>query len=204
MIWTARSLPVVFAVALASCATTSGPRQIRIEAPAGKPVRVDGGFDRGEWSDARRLALPEGATLLVKRNSEALMIAVRLPADAWRYVDLYFADRNGRLFNFHASMQQGERRLPAGWSDSDPPFAWGPFEHWQSSIARRTGAPDDAPIARQIEPLAGYELRIPFGLLGERPVRMMVEIRDFMGEGPAWTFPTRAGRADPGTWILLG
>lgn len=102
-------------------------------------------------------------------------------------------------------MRQGERVLPreGGWSDSDPPFRWGPLPGWQSNIAERTGAGSDAPLAEQLRPYQGYEFRIPFARLGRPPWQMRVEIRDFLGESEDVAWPAGSSRVDSGGWAVV-
>lgn len=171
--------------------------------PEGSSIMVDGRIGQGEWADASYMMLEGGATLMAKRRSDDLLLGVRLPVGAYRYLDVYVRDSDGRSINLHASMRQGERVLPKEWTDSSPAFAWGPLKDWQSSIARRTTAPPDAPISRQLEPIEGYEMRVPVAHLGCPPFSVRVEIRDFIGEAPDWVYPAASSRSDHSTWLRI-
>src|SRR5689334_5410600 len=100
--------------AMAACAVLPD------EPPPAPPcnVTVDGALNVAEWQGAQRIELTGGATLWLQQTPSHVCFAVEQGAAAPRYVDLFIADRAGVLHNLHASMQVGERTLPARrWTD---------------------------------------------------------------------------------------
>lgn len=165
-------------------------------------IILDGRLHKGEWRGARSHKLGE-ATLLTKHRGDTLFIGIRQPRTALRYADIYIQNGQGRLLNLHASFRQGERTLSGIWSDGDPPFVWEPTTGWQSSVVPRTSAARNAPVREQIASFDGYEMRIPSALLGPRPWRIRVELRDFERRLPDWVYPKESTRLEPSGWAVL-
>ena len=169
-----------------------------LSVPCGSPISVDGQIAADEWGDASATNVGVGTKLLTKVAGPDLLLAIKLPARSFRYVDLYVQESSGRLINLHASMKQGERALSDGWSDQSPAFTWSP-QGWNSSTAQRTGAATEVPIEHQLKPLDGYELRVPLSKLGT-PARLRLEVRDFEGTKADWVWPSSSTRHDYNGW----
>lgn len=169
-----------------------------VRVPLGAKVTIDGRIGKAEWAGAARQSA-RGAILLAKRSQSRLLIGVKLPRSEKRYVDLYVADADGRVRNYHASLRQGERILPAQWTDEHPKFTWGKSSDWAASLAPRALVAD-GPTGVLFE---GYELAIAVAHLGRCPFRVRAEVRDFFGQGQDWVFPAASTRSNVDSWAWL-
>ncbi len=119
---------VPFALCTA-CAGELQPRQV-VSVPRGSAVMIDGRISPGEWSDAKRIVLANGATLYVKQHEHYLLLAIVFPSGKYGFTDLFV---NGDL-DLHASAKLGERkRQPDGtWSRRD----WWNNDRWAANVSR--------------------------------------------------------------------
>jgi|CXWL01.1.fsa_nt_gi hypothetical protein len=189
---------LLLAAVLAGCATAPPPPP----PPCG--VVVDGVLNAAEWQSAQRLDLSGGAVLWLIQAPEHVCIAAETRPAGLRFVDIFLTDGAGVTQNLHASMQVGERTLPArGWTDETPATAWGQTTGWRANaVARVPGVADSAPVAEQLAPYEGYEFVIA-NAARPRPWRMRVEVRDFAGQARDIVWPAQSRRADPASWALL-
>jgi hypothetical protein len=187
------------ASALAACAVLpegEGPPPLPCN------VTVDGSLNVSEWQSAQRIELANGAALWLKQTTSHVCFAVEQGAAAPRYVDVFIADRAGTLHNLHASMQVGERTLPARrWTDEEPPTAWGQTTGWTANAATQLDPETHGPSIEQVAPFDGYEFVIDRAQLS--PWRIRVEVRDFHGEARDIVWPAQSRRTDIATWAVL-
>lgn len=167
-------------------------------------IQTDGRIDAEEWAGAATRDLGEGVTLLVLNRPDGLYLATRSAARGPHYTDLYVAGADAEALNLHASMQTGERRLPAaGWSDAEPAFAWGRQAGWNANtVAERPQASAAASLAEQLQPYDGQEFRIAHERLPVQ-ARWRVEVRDFEGKKPDLAWPPGSTRTDRSSWAPL-
>jgi hypothetical protein len=188
------------ATALAGCAV------LPEEAPPPPPcnVTVDGMLNVSEWQGSQRIELTNGAVLWLQQTTSHVCIAVEPGQSGARYVDAFIADRAGALHNLHASLQVGERTLPARtrWTDENPPTTWGQTTGWSANAAtRRADADTNAPVSEQLTPFDGYEFVINRAQLN--PWRIRIEVRDFEGDARDIVWPAQSRRNDIATWAVL-
>lgn len=166
-------------------------------------VTVNGSLDVSEWQDAQRIELSSGAALWLKQTPSHVCFAVEPGEASPRYVDVFIADRAGVLHNLHASMQVGERTLPARarWTDETPEAAWGQTTGWTANTATTLDPETHAPSIEQLAPFDGYEFVIDRAVLS--PWRIRVEVRDFHGEARDIVWPAQSRRTDIATWAVL-
>jgi hypothetical protein len=165
-------------------------------------VAVDGSLNVSEWQGSQRIELTNGAVLWLKQTQSHVCFAVEPNEAGPRYVDVFIADRAGALHNLHASMQVGERTLPARrWTDEDPPTSWGQTTGWTANAATTLDPETHAPSIEQLAPFDGYEFVIDRAALN--PWRIRVEVRDFRGEARDIVWPAGSRRTDIATWAVL-
>lgn len=170
---------------------------------ASSELVLDGKVGAAEWAGVPGQQVEGGATLFTRMHGENLYVAIRLPPGAYRYADLYIADRTGRILNLHTSMRFGERVLTAVDGDKGPPFVWEPNTGWYGSTAPYREGEQDRPLTEQFHPYEGYEMRVPVRMLGPRPWTYRLELRSFgTGEG-VWTYPVDSSLADWKSWPEL-
>jgi hypothetical protein len=165
-------------------------------------VTVDGSLNAAEWQDAQRIELTNGAALWLKQTPSHVCFAVEPGEAGPRYVDVFIADRAGVLHNLHASMQVGERTLPARrWTDETPETNWGQTTGWTVNAATTLDPETHGPSIEQVAPFDGYEFVIDRTVLS--PWRIRVEVRDFHGEARDIVWPAQSRRTDIATWAVL-
>lgn len=169
-------------------------------------IVADGQIREPEWANARRIAMAEGVSVLVKADAQTVAIAVRnAPRGAPQYTDLFIVAEDGQVWNLHASMQLGERKLPGrAWTDDAPAFAWGNNVDWRANeVAVKPGADADAPFAAQVQPCDGQEFLIARRKLPGKRWGVRIEVRDFMNERPDLAHPEGSDRHDSGGWAAI-
>lgn len=188
------------AMALAGCVVL--PED---EGPPPPPcgVTVDGMLNVSEWQGAQRIELTSGATIWLQQTPSHVCFAVEPGEAGPRYVDVFIADRAGVLHNLHASMQVGERTLPARgrWNDENPETNWGRTTGWSANAATTLDPETHGPSIEQVAPFDGYEFVIDRAVLS--PWRIRVEVRDFHGEARDIVWPAGSRRTDIATWAVL-
>ena len=167
-------------------------------------IQPDGNFDEKVWRQARKVKLAEHTTLYLFQNQDALFIGVKNEDGARRYTDVYFHNEAIGTVNLHASMQLGERGLTANWDDSTPAWNWGNNSQWQANTAKLDETKDkQLPFSDRLQPYQGQEFRIDKAKLKAEQVRLRLEVRDFMGEAEAISYPKESTRADVNSWLYL-
>ena len=167
-------------------------------------IQPDGNFEEKVWQKARKVKLAERTTLYLFQNQDALFVGIRNEDGARRYTDAYVHSEAIGTVNLHASMQLGERVLHDGWDDSTPAWNWGNNSQWQANTVKLDEAKDkQLPFSDRLQPYHGQEFRIDKTKLAPGQVRLRLEVRDFMGEAEAISFPEESTRADVGSWVSL-
>ena len=75
---------------------------------------VDGKVSRGEWTDAKRLEMHNGAHLYLKQAEGYVYFCVELAAGDSGFVDLYLSPADARIYDLHASAKLGQRLVSEG------------------------------------------------------------------------------------------
>ncbi|HEY0625882.1 MAG TPA: hypothetical protein VGD10_04035 [Allosphingosinicella sp.] len=164
---------------------------------------LDGNVTAGEWAGVEARETQGGAKLLMKMHGETLFVGIQLPPGAYRYADLYIADRTGRILNLHTSTRFGERVL-TGADGKMPNFVWEPDTGWYGSTAPYREGGQARPLTEQFHPYGGYEMRVPVRMLGPRPWTYRLELRSFGGQGEVdWVYPSGSTLADWRAWPEL-
>lgn len=189
----------VAAFALSSCVVP----EAELPPPLPCDVMPDGAFNEPAWTSAQRIALGDTAALLLIQAPQHLCIGVDTRNAGARYVDVFIQDSQGVTHNLHASMQVGERTVPARWTDEEPATNWGQTTLWvANNVARRADANTEAPISEQLAPYQGYEFMIARSRM-PRPWRVRVEVRDFDGRARDIVYPSQSRRNDIRSWALF-
>ncbi len=112
-------------------ATTTSDFHIRVPHTA-SAVMIDGVLSKGEWQDAKRVEVPDVATLYFQQSAGSVYIAVEYTKQASGIVDLYLSPAEGEIYDFHASAKLGERKLQANtYSD----WAWWNNRDWTANVS---------------------------------------------------------------------
>ena len=181
------------------------PSLLRIPHRSSDGVVIDGSVSQEEWEGAHRITVAPDVTVQVFQSDKDLLLAVRLTTPSPSYVDLFLLLDDGKRVNLHASMQVGERELPAeGWTDHKPPTHWGRQVHWRANAVK--DAPDKkatTPVSEMFIPYEGFEFRLSKQRFGGRSLRLRVEVRDFTARRADLVFPAGSTRFDAKSWAEL-
>lgn len=169
-----------------------------------RPV-IDGQVTEKEWQGAHRVAIDDGVSLLMFQTDEDVWLAVKADTESPPYVDIFLLLDDKQRINLHASMQVGERAIPAdGWTDRVPPTKWGKQDNWQANFVKEVpGKDDSASLKEQLAPYDGFEFRLSRERFTGRQWRMRWEVRDFAGVRKDIVFPKESTRFDAETWALV-
>ena len=187
----------LLATALGSCVVAPEPPP-----PLPCDVMPDGRLGEAAWSGAQRIPLGDTAALLLIQAPEHLCIGIDTRNAGHRYVDVFIQDGARVTHNLHASMQVGERTVPARWTDEEPATNWGQTTLWIANAVSRADANTEAPVSEQLEPYDGYEFMIARSRM-PRPWRMRIEVRDFDGDARDIVYPVQSRRNDTRSWALF-
>lgn len=165
-------------------------------------VEIDGRIGGDEWKGAHEVTVAPDVTLLVFHTKDDVLLAVRLKTPAPAYVDIFLLLEEEKRINLHASMQVGERALPAkGWTDREPPTHWGRQDRWRANAVKQLpGKPKSAPLTETLVPYEGFEFQLARERFGGKRWRLRLEVRDFMAERPDIIFPNQSTRMDSASW----
>jgi hypothetical protein len=168
-------------------------------------VAVDGAITPREWEGAGKFDIAPDVTLLAFQTGEDVLMAVKLPKSSLAYVDMFLLLEDGKRVNLHASMQVGEREVPAtGWTDEAPRTHWGKQDRWRANAVKQTPGKDaSAPLREALVPYDGFEFRLSKQRFGQRVWRMRLEVRDFGGKRADLVFPKASDRMDAQTWATV-
>lgn len=174
----------------------------RVPQLSSESVEIDGRIGGDEWKGAHEVTVAPDVTLLVFQTKADVLLAVRLKTPSPAYVDLFLLLEDEKRINLHASMQVGERALPAkGWTDRDPPTHWGRQDHWRANAVKQLpGKPESAPLTETLVPHEGFEFRLSRDRFGGKGWRLRLEVRDFMAKRPDIIFPSPSTRMDSSSW----
>jgi len=106
----------------------------RIQVPhTSSAVMIDRVLSKDEWQDAKRVEVPDVATLYFQESAGSVYIAVEYTKQSSGIVDLYLSPAEGEIYDFHASAKLGERTLHANtYSD----WAWWNNRDWTANVSR--------------------------------------------------------------------
>ena len=108
-------------ISMIVAAAASG--SVKVPATGTSEIVPDGRIAGAEWSDATRVSLGEGVTLLIKANDDQIAIAVKTAARGPEFTDLYVSAADGQIWNLHVEKETSERKLTgATWTATDPAF----------------------------------------------------------------------------------
>jgi hypothetical protein len=170
-------------------ALAAEPAPLRV--PVGQPVLPDGQCSAQEWSDAREVALSEGARLSVKQAGDFVFLCIHFPRPALSGLDLYLSPPDGKLYNLHASAKLGERLLTNGaWPD----WIWWKHTGWTANVMRV-----DTWEPRSFLPDEAKELQVCRDRFPGSPWRVRIEVQgDF-----AAAFPAGTSNLKSDGWLVL-
>ena len=191
-------LSVVSLVLAAATGTVKVPPSTTAE------IVPDGHIATAEWSDAKRLSMGEGVTVLIKADEENVAIAIKSAPRGPQYTDL-FVTSDGTVWNLHADTNVGERKLDGiAWSDSDPAYVWHNNATWNANVVEmRPNADMTAPLAKQVKPYDGQEFLIGRSQFPGKSWRLRIEVRDLAHEKPDLIYPAASDRHDPSGWVTI-
>jgi hypothetical protein len=191
------------AVAIALAATASGT--VKIPATMTAEIATDGRIAGPEWSDAKRIDMGEGVSVLIKADTENVAIAVKNAARGPQYTDLFIADAKGQVWNLHASMNVGERKLEgSAWTDAEPAYVWRNNATWfANAVVKKDNADEAAPFVKQVKAFEGQEFLIARSQFPGNAWRLRIEVRDFAGGKPDLVYPATSDRYDTGGWTTI-
>jgi hypothetical protein len=178
---------------------------VKVPATGTDEIILDGHIGGTEWSDATRVTLGEGVTVLIKANSESVAIAVKSGARGPQFTDLYLTGADGKVWNLHAEQQTSERKLEGTtWSDTDPAFVWYNNASWSAYVVQlKPNADPTAPMAKQIKPYDGQEFLIGRSQFVGKAWQLRIEVHDLAREKPDVIYPATSDRYDATGWATV-
>ncbi len=178
---------------------------IRLPHRPEEKIAIDGKISPQEWQGAHEIEIAGDAKALVFQTERDLLLAIRITTPSPAYVDVFLLLDDGKRINLHASMQVGERELPAdGWDDREPPTHWGRQAQWRGNAVKKApGKDESAPIDEMFLPYDGYEFRLAKARFGGRTLRMRIEVRDFAARRSDLVYPEASTRFDAASWAVL-
>jgi hypothetical protein len=190
------------AIALIAAATTGA---VKVPATGTFEIVPDGRIANAEWSDATRVSLGEGVTLLIKANEEQIAIAVKNAARGPQFSDLYLAAADGQVWNLHAEKSTAERRLEGtAWTAADPAFVPYNNANWQANVIElKPNADATAPLAKQVKPYDGQEFLISRSQFAGKQWHLRVEVHDLGQEKADLVYPATSDSHDAATWATI-
>ncbi len=190
-------------ISLIFAAAASGA--LKVPATGTSEIVPDGRIASAEWSDAKRISLGEGVTLLIKANDETIAIAVKSAARGPQFTDLYLTGSDGQVWNLHAEKQTAERKLEgATWTDTDPAFVPYNNANWRANVIElKPNADATAPLAKQVKPYDGQEFLITRSQFTGKTWQLRVEVHDLAHEKPDLVYPATSDPHDPSGWTTV-
>jgi hypothetical protein len=178
---------------------------LKVPATTTSEIVTDGHIASAEWSDAKRITMGEGVTVLIKADAENVAIAVRNSSRGPNYTDLFVSAADGKVWNLHADMNVGERKLDGTtWTDTDPAYVWHNNATWTANVVElRANADATAPLAKQLKPYDGQEFLIARSQFPGSTWHLRVEVRDLGHEKPDLVLPATSDRYDPSGWTTI-
>jgi len=195
--------PGLSALSLILAAVASGA--VKVPATTTSEIVTDGRIAGAEWSDAKRITMGEGVTVLIKADAENVAIAVKNSPRGPQFTDLFLTAADGRVWNLHAGMNVGERKLDGmSWTDADPAYVWHNNATWTANVVElKANADATAPLAKQVKPYDGQEFLIARSQFPGSTWRLRVEVRDLAHEKPDLIYPAASDRYDPSGWTSI-
>ncbi len=114
-------------------AATASPEFHILVPHAASAVMIDGVLSKEEWQDAKRVEVPDVATLYFQQSDEFVYIAVEYTKPPSGIVDLYLSPAEGEIYDLHASAKLGERKLR---EDRYSDWAWWNNRDWTANVSR--------------------------------------------------------------------
>ncbi len=190
-------------VSLSLAAAANG--SVKVPATTTSEIVADGHIAGAEWSDAKRISMGEGVTVLIKADGENVAIAIKNSPRGAQYTDLFLTAADGTVWNLHADMNVGERKLEGQtWSDSEPAYVWHNNATWSANVVQmRANADATAPMAKQVKPYDGQEFLIARSQFPGSTWHLRVEVRDLAHEKPDLVLPAASDRHDPSGWTTI-
>lgn len=191
------------AVSLILAAAASGA--VTVPPTTTSEIVPDGRIASAEWSDAKRMPMGDGVTVLIKADEENVAIAVSNSKRGSQYTDLFVTASDGTVWNLHADMNVGERKLEgAAWTDTEPAYVWHNNATWMANVVEaRANADTTLPLAKQLKPYDGQEFLIARSQFPGSTWRLRVEVRDLAHEKPDLILPAASDRYDPSGWTTI-
>ncbi len=176
--------------------TLTGPPQLEIDVPEGKPVMIDGRIEASEWSDAATRELPNGMRFFAKHSNEYVWLAIALPDGADGATDLYVSPGAGEIYDLHASAKLGERKLRnTEW----PEWSWWTNRGWTANVSRVENFSQPSFL-----PTSAREYQIRRDKFATQTWKVMFEV--LTPAKPEWrttAYPAQARNLDTTNWWTL-
>jgi hypothetical protein len=178
---------------------------VKVPATGTSEIVPDGRIAGAEWSDATRVSLGEGVTLLIKANDDQIAIAVKSAARGPQFTDLYVSAADGQIWNLHVEKETSERKLTgATWTANDPAFVPYNNANWQANVVElKPNADPTAPIAKQVKPYDGQEFLISRSQFAGKQWHLRVEAHDLAQEKPDLVYPAASDPHDTSGWATI-
>lgn len=186
---------LIVGIALVLTSLTADDRHT-VVLPRGRPVMVDGKISRGEWTDARRLEMPNGGHLYLKQTEGYVYVCVELAAGESGFVDLYLSSDAG-IHDLHASAKLGQRLVSEGQSAEWE--RWWNNEGWVANVSRVESFEDRKFLAENVR-----EFQIDPTYFPAPEWRIMIEVSVAKGkEYASFAFPDNADKTRSDRWITI-
>lgn len=166
------------------------------------PILIDGMFSKDEWQDARTVKVNDSVTLLFKQFKGHVFIGVKTDTPYPAYVDMFLQTENNELYNLHASMQIGERRLTGdSWTDREPAWRWGNHVGWIANESKYDQTKDRSlPDKEKVFPFEGREFQLLRSRFAGKIWKLRVEVR---GSTEDVVYPVNSQRTETASWLIL-
>lgn len=163
-------------------------------------VSIDGLQTEQEWRDASRFELTGDFTICLMSDSKWIYIGVFREGQATHFTDLYIQTKE-RL-NLHASMQLGERVLPADgyWDDDRPAFSWANTMNWTANVVTyKPGTLESSSFDKQVVFYEGQEFKIDKSKILNQ-FKLLIRLRDFVNASVDLVYPSQGNLQNTHTW----
>ena len=190
-------------ISMIVAAAASG--SVKVPATGTSEIVPDGRIAGAEWSDATRVSLGEGVTLVIKANDDQIAIAVKTAARGPEFTDLYVSAADGQIWNLHVEKETSERKLTgATWTATDPAFVPYNNANWQANVVElKSNADPSAPMAKQVKQYDGQEFLISRSQFAGKQWHLRVEVHDLAQEKPDLVYPATSDPHDTSGWATI-
>jgi hypothetical protein len=175
---------------------------VKVPEVASSPILIDGNFAPDEWRGATVVKVTDAVTLYFKQVQGHVFIGVKADTPYPPYVDMFLLTESQELYNLHASMQIGERRLSGNaWTDGQPAWRWGNHVGWIANEAKYDSTKDRSlPDKEKVFPYEGKEFQLLRSRFTGKQWRLRIEVR---GASSDIVFPSGSERMNTTGWATI-